>query len=375
MKAPILSFGVAALLAGLFMGCNRSSQTIKVGGLVALTGEVATFGAASRNGYQMAVQEWNQRGGVLGRPLELVIRDDQGHPAQSMDLVTRLIEYDRIVGLLGANLSKVSLVAAPIAQAAGIPMISPSSSDPRLTGTGDFIFRVCFTDRDQGAAGALFAFRDLKARKAACIFDGGDSFPAEVAQVFKDKFTSLGGQVVDFQEHASGAANLKPLVAKVLGSRPDVLYLSDFYPDAVLIAREARTQGFKGALVGGDGWDSPKLVPAGNLGLDSGFFTTDFSKDEDRPIVQDFVRKYRARHQEDPSAFAALAYDAANVLFDAIQRAGSTSGAAIKAALRDTDYPGVSGRIRFGPERNPIKSSIVIEIKGGRMLYRGSIAP
>jgi branched-chain amino acid transport system substrate-binding protein len=366
---------VAALLAGAFLSCGKDSPSIKIGGLMPLTGEVSPFGATSRKGYDLAVKEWNERGGVLGRPLELLVHDDQAIPGQGLDGLTRLIEHDRIVALLGANISKVSLAAAPIAQAAGIPMISPLSSHPQVTAAGDCIYRICFTDRDQGAAGAVFAFHDLKARKAACIFDGSDSFPAEIAQIFKGRFTSLGGKVVAFVDHPSGITDFRPHIARILGARPDLIYLPDYYRDAVLIAKEARAQGFKGALVGGDGWDSPRILPPEGLGLDSGFFTTNFSKDEDRPIVKDFVKKYRALHHADPDAFAALAYDAGNVLFDAIRRAGTTSSQAVKTALLDTDYPGVSGQIRFDAQRNPVKSPVIIEIKGGRMLYRGKIAP
>lgn len=191
----------------------------------------------------------------------------------------------------------------------------------------------------------------------------------------KDSRNIKGGRVVAFVGHATGATDFKAHLARVLSARPDVIYMPDFYQDAVLIAREARAQGFTGARVGGDGWEAPRPLPPAGRELESGFFTTNFSPDEDRPIVKDFVRKYRALHQEDPDAFAALAYDAGNVLFDAIHWAGATSGPAIKAALLDTDFPGVSGLIRFDSQRNAFKSPAVIEIKGGKRLYRGKIVP
>lgn len=375
MRVQILSTCLGALLAGAFLGCGNDGRTIKIGGLAPLTGEAAPIGTASRNGYELAVREWNERGGVLGRQLQLTLRDDQNQPGPSLDAVTRLIQQDRIVALLGANLSQVSLTVAPMLQAAGIPMISPTSGAPGLTAVGDCVHRICSTDQDQGAAGARFAFHDLKARKAACLYEVGNVFPGSIARVFKASFTGLGGKMVAFADHAPDTGDFRPHLARILGTGPDLLYLPDFYPAARLIASEARAQGFKGTLVGADSWGAPQRFPAAGPGMAAGFFTSHFSPDEDRPLVKAFVRKYRDLHGTDPDACAALAYDAGNVLFDAIRRAGGTGGPALKAALGETDFPGVSGQIRFDAQRNPDKSAVIIEIKDGRMLYRGKIAP
>jgi len=355
---------IAVLLAGAFLNCGRGSGSIKIGGLTPLTGEGAGYGASTRNGYELAVREWNDRGGVLGRRLELALRDDQGSPAEGLAALTKLIEYDRIVALLGPTLSKVSLVAAPIVQSVGIPMVSPTASDPRLTALGDHIYRICCTDRAQGDAAASFAFHELRARKAACIYDGGSVYPAELAQAFKARFTGLGGEQVAFLNHPNGSPATTALISRAVRARPDILFIPDYGADAALIAREARAQGFTGALLGGDGWDGSVA------GLESGYFTSNFSKDEPRPSVQDFVRKYRERYRSEPDACAALAYDAGNVLFEAILRAGTTGGPALAAALAGTDHAGVSGRIRFDPQRNPVKSPLIIEIRDGRRICR-----
>jgi branched-chain amino acid transport system substrate-binding protein len=333
---------IAVLLAGAFLNCGRGSGSIKIGGLTPLTGEGAGYGASTRNGYELAVREWNDRGGVLGRRLELALRDDQGSPAEGLAALTKLIEYDRIVALLGPTLSKVSLVAAPIVQSVGIPMVSPTASDPRLTALGDHIYRICCTDRAQGDAAASFAFHELRARKAAC----------------------MGGEQVAFLNHPNGSPATTALISRAVRARPDILFIPDYGADAALIAREARAQGFKGALLGGDGWDGSVA------GLESGYFTSNFSKDEPRPSVQDFVRKYRERYRSEPDACAALAYDAGNVLFEAILRAGTTGGPALAAALAGTDHAGVSGRIRFDPQRNPVKSPLILEIRDGRRICR-----
>lgn len=374
-RRPLPAAFSLALLAGALLGCGRDASTIRIGGLIPLTGEAPSFGESARNGYELAAREWNERGGVLGRRLELRLEDDRGDPAASLYALTKLIEQDRIVALLGATTSRVSLVAAPLVQAAAIPMVSPNSSDPKLTGIGDYIFRVGVTDQTQGEAGARFAWQELKLTRAACLFDTGNPFAVGLAQIFKARFTSLGGTVVGCEGHAPGAANLKPQVARLLHGRPDLLFLPDFYQDALLIAREARALGFKGTLLGGDGWDSPRLAATGGRDLEAGFFTSNFSRSEDRPAVRTFVQRYQNRYQSDPDAFAAMAYDAANVLFDAIRRAGSTAGPALKAALARTDFPGVSGQIRFDSQRNPIKATVIIEIRNGTMRYRSQIAP
>ncbi|MDR3673564.1 MAG: ABC transporter substrate-binding protein [Holophaga sp.] len=371
MKSQFLSICASVLLA-TFLACGRSSRTIRIGALAPLTGEAAGFGASTRNGYQLAVQEWNARGGVLGRPLELMLRDDQGSPAEGLGALTRLLEQDRVSALLGASLSKVSYVTAPILQSLGIPMISPTSSDPQLTAVGDHIYRICCTDQAQGGSAAAFAYRDLRARRAACIYDSASVYPAELAQAFQSRFTSLGGRMVAFLPHPAGSITMAAQITRLVRARPDVLYLPDLCAEAALLAQEARAQGFKGALMGGDGWDAPAL--AHSRGLESGFFTGNFSQDEDRPVVQEFVRNYRKRHGQDPDACAALAYDSGSVLFDAIRRAGTASGPALNAALAASDYPGVTGQIRFDPQRNPAKPPLIIEIKSGRRFYRGKPA-
>jgi branched-chain amino acid transport system substrate-binding protein len=373
VKSYVLSICASFLLAAAFQGCGRDHRSIKIGALAPLTGEASGYGASTRNGYELAVAEWNARGGVLGRPLELALQDDQGSPAGGLAAISRLVEQDRVAALLGATLSRVSYAAAPVAQSLGLPMVSPTSSDPGLTAIGDHIYRVCCTDRAQGEAAAAFAFRDLRARKAACLYDRGSVYPAELAQAFKARFTGLGGLMVAFLDHPTGTLSTAAQISRVVRSRPDVLYLPDYWAEAGLVAREARAQGFKGILMGGDGWDTPRLAAPG--GLEAGYFTCNFSPDEDRPVVQAFARKYRERYRAEPDACAALAYDAGCILFDALRRAGTAGGPALNAALAGTDYPGVSGQIRFDSQRNPTRPPLVIAVKGGRRFCLGTNAP
>jgi len=375
MKSSFLTAFVAVALAGSFLACDKGAKEIKIGGVGPLTGEAATFGASTKNGYDMAVAEWNAKGGVLGKQVKMTFADDKGDPAEGATVFTKLIEQDKSVAIVGTVMSKVSLAGAPICQNAKIPMMATSSTNPKVTLVGDYIFRTCFIDPFQGTVGAVFAFNDLKAKKAACIFDVGNDYTKGLSEFFKAKFTALGGSVVGYEGHATGTTDFKAQLTKVLAAGPDILYVSDYYNDVALIAKQARELGFKGPLVGGDGWDSPKLMEVGGAAVEGCFFTNHYSQDDTSPLVQTFVKSYQAKYGAVPDALAALGYDATNVMLDAIKRAGATDGEKIKAALAATDLQTVTGHVKFDNDRNPVKSAVIIEIKGGKQVFRTSVNP
>jgi branched-chain amino acid transport system substrate-binding protein len=373
-KSYLVALAIVAGAALSFVGCDKNKNVV-VGGVAPLTGEAATFGASTKNGYDLAVAEWNAKGGVLGKQVQLVFADDKGDPAEGATVFTKLIEQDKACAVLGTVMSKVSLAGAPICQNAKIPMIATASTNPKVTGVGNFVFRACFIDPFQGTVGAKFAFDDLKAKKAACLFDVGNDYTKGLSEFFKAKFTALGGEVVGFEGHATGTSDFKAQLTKVLAAKPDVLYVSDYYADVAIIAKQARELGFKGPLVGGDGWDSPKLTEIAGPAIEGCFFTNHYAKEDKSPIVQDFVKKYSDKYKASPDALAALAYDAANIMLDAINRAGSTDGAAIQGALVKTDLKVVTGQVKFDGDRNPVKSAVIIEIKGGQQVYKTTVAP
>jgi len=375
MKSSLVSAFVAVALAGSFLACDKGAKEIKIGGVGPLTGEAATFGASTKNGYDMAVAEWNAKGGVLGKQVKMTFADDKGDPAEGATVFTKLIEQDKSIAVVGTVMSKVSLAGAPICQNAKIPMIATSSTNPKVTLVGDYIFRACFIDPFQGTVGAKFAFDDLKAKKAACLFDVGNDYTKGLSEFFKAKFTALGGQVVGYEGHATGTTDFKAQLTKVLAAGPDILYVSDYYNDVALIAKQARELGFKGPLVGGDGWDSPKLMEVGGSAVEGCFFTNHYSQDDTAPMVQAFVKSYKTKYGADPDALAALGYDATNIMLDAIQRAGDTDGAKIKDALQKTDLKTVTGQVKFDGDRNPVKSAVIIEIKGGKQVYKTTVNP
>jgi len=351
------------------------NRTFRLGGVAPLTGEAATYGFSARYGTELAVKEWNNRGGVLGKQVQLTFADDRGDPAEAATVYARLVEQDRVSAIVGTVMSKCSLAGAPICQSAQVPMISPTSTNPRVTQVGDYVFRACFIDPYQGTLGAMFSFSRLNARRAACLFDVGNEYTKGLSEFFKAKFTSMGGVVTRFEGHATGTYDFKGQLARMLATRPDVLYVSDYYNDAALIIKQARALGFIGPVVGGDGWDSPKMIEVGGNAVENCYFTNHYAMDDNRPAVQAFVKRYAAEYGGHPDALACLAYDATNLMLDAVRRAGRDDGPAIRDALRTADLGTVSGRVRFNADRNPIKPAVIIKFQNGRQVFFAPMEP
>lgn len=356
-------------------GQAADQNKIVIGLIVPLTGEAATYGVSTKQGAELATGEINAGGGLLGRQIVFKIADDKGDPTEGAAAYTRLIDQDKVVAIIGAVMSKVSLAGAPICQSRGVPMITSSSTNPKVTEVGDYIFRACFIDPFQGTVGATFAFNNLKVRKAACIFDVGNDYTKGLSEFFRDKFSQLGGRIVGFEAHPIGATDFNAQLTKIVAAGPELIYISDYYNDVGLIAKQARDLGFKGYLMGGDGWDSPDLVGIGGKAVEGGYFTNHFSQDDKRPEVKNFVTTYTAKFGAAPDALAALGYDAANILFSAIRKTGSTDRAAIRDALKITSFNAVSGQITFDAARNPIKAAVIIKVKNGRQAYQATVRP
>ena len=380
-KKVYLTILIMVLFIGLISfttGCQtkeKAVEEIKIGGVGPISGEASTYGISTRNGENLAVEEWNAKGGVLGKEIKLIFRDDKGDPAEAATVWTKLIDQDKVVAIVGTAMSKCSLAAAPICQAKKIPMIAPASTNPMVTDCGDYIFRACFIDPFQGIVGANFAYYDLGVRKAGVIFDIGNDYTKGLSEFFRDQFINLGGKIVGFESHPTGATDFKAQLTNLIKAGVELIYIPDYYSDAALIMKQARELGFKGYFLGSDGWDSPDLVKIGGDAVEGGFFTNHFSKDDQRPEVQEFVKKYKEKFGQDPEALASLAYDAMNITLTAIQNAGSTDGAMIKEALKNIEFNGVTGFITFDENRNPVKSVVILEIKNGQQVYKTAVNP
>jgi branched-chain amino acid transport system substrate-binding protein len=345
-------------------GTTSTGDTIKVGVYGDLTGQTSSFGQSTKNGIQLAVDEINASGGVGGKKIELVIEDDQGRPEQAKTVVSKLINQDKVVAVLGEVASTNSLAAAPVAQEAKIPMITPSSTNPGVTKVGDFIFRVCFLDDFQGSSIAKFAANNLKAKTAAILGDVNSDYSKGLTEFFEKEFTKQGGKVVAKEAYTQSDPDFKGQLTKIRALNPDVLYIPGYYSQVGIIAKQARELGMKLPLLGGDGWDSPELWKLGGDSLENSFITNHYSADDPNPTIQNFVKNYKAKFTVVPDSLAALAYDSAKVLADAIKRAGGTDSAKLRDAINATkDFGGVTGTISINAERNAVKPAVVLEVK------------
>ena len=325
----------------------------------------------------MAVDEINQGGGIDGRRIDVVIEDDGGSPERAASLAGKLIDEDKIVAIIAGGTSGNSRAAAPKAQSAKIPLISSSATDPAVTQVGDYIFRACFVDAFQGEVMARFASNSLKAKKAAILFDFNSPYSRGLTDYFELSFSKLGGSIVGKLTYTQGDVDFKGQLSTIKQAEPDVIYIPGYYGDVALIAKQARLAGLNQPLLGGDGWDAPELWQLGGDSLNGSFITTHYSADDPSPPIQKFVHEYKQRYGNlQPDAHAALAYDAMRVLADAITRAHSTDPAKLREALAQTkDFLGMTGVISIDPNRNAVKSAVVLKLQDARDIYQETIQP
>ena len=364
-------------------GCNKNghsgaaSDTIKVGEYASLHGSEAAFGQSSHEGTVLAVEQANAGGGVLGKKIDLISEDNQSKPGESATIVKKLITRDHVVAVLGEVASGRSLEAAPICQENKIPMISPSSTNPKVTQTGDYIFRVCFTDPFQGKLLAGFALKTLKAKRVAILSDVAAPYSVGLAQYFREPFLAGGGQIVADQKYSSHDKDFNAQLTAIKAENPDAIFVPGYYTEAGLIVLQARQLGITVPLFGGDGWEAPELIETAGKALEGTFYSTHYSPEDTSPLVQDFVKKFQARFNgETPDAMAALGYDSAIVLIDAMKRAGTTEEPKLRDAIAATkDLPCVTGKLTLDADRNPTKSAVIVTVKDGKFKYVETISP
>jgi branched-chain amino acid transport system substrate-binding protein len=373
MKRRFLS----AIFLGVALATTTLAQdTIKIGEFGSLTGDNASFGISQNNGVQLAVQEINDAGGVLGKKIDLIVEDNQTKQGETTTIVRKLISQDHVVALIGEVASSKSLEAAPIAQASKIPQIATAATNPRVTQTGDYIFRVCFTDDFQAVVIARFVLEKLQKNKIAFMTDVKQDYSVGLTKIAKDYLQNHNAQIVREQSYSSGDKDFRAQLTDIKAANPDVIIITGYYPEAALIAKQARQFGIKATLVGGDGWDGSSLIPVGGKALEGAFFSNHYSNENTSPEVQTFVQKYKKKYNAMPDAFAALGYDATKLLADAIKRAGAPDPSKIRDAIASTkNFPGVSGKITINPERNATKSAVILTIKDGGVHYAETIEP
>jgi len=379
-------FLAVTLLTGL-AGCERkSSGTSDTGGDIvigmygSLTGNDGSFGQSSKEGTQLAVDEINATpdGVMKGRKFQVLIEDDQSKPEEASSAVTKLIAQDKVVAVLGEVASTRTLAAAPLAQRYKVPLITPASTNVRVTEVGDYIFRICFIDSFQGEVLAKFAFNDLKARRVAILKEITSDYSVGLTESVLEHFTRLGGTVLPPVSYSAKDSDFKAVLTQIRSQKPDALFVPGYYAEAAIITRQARELGMKMPILGGDGWVGDALA-GGRDALNNTFISNHYSGDNPSPLVQNFVSSYRKRFGRDPDAIAALAYDAVKVLADAMRRAGTTDGEKVRDALAKADVAGVTGQLKMNAKRNVDKPAVVQEISfvDGKVkyIYKATVNP
>lgn len=352
-------------------------KEILIGHVASLTGETSTFGTETDEGIKLAIKEINAKGGILGKQVKLSTQDDQSKADEAKTVATGFATKPEIVAVIGEVASKRSLAMAPALQEAGIPMVSPSSTNSKVTEEGDYIFRVCFIDEFQGLVMAKFAKNTLKVNKVAIMRNQSEDYSVGLANVFKAEFEKMGGTIIGDVNYQATDADFKSQLGKI--KEAEAIFVPGYYGEIGPIAQQARELGIKAPLMGCDGWDSEKLVEgAGGAGkaLENCYFSNHYSKDDKSPRVQNFVKAYQAEYKKAPSGLAALGYDAMMIIADAITRAKTEDRAKVRVALAETkNFAGVTGDITIDDKRNANKSAVVLQIKGKEFTYNTTIKP
>lgn len=358
-------------------GAAAESDTIKIGAVVPLTGDVPALGESAKNGYSLAVDTVNAGGGVLGKQVEIIFEDDENQPSKAPTAAQKLIAQDKVAGILGATNSKCSIPMGPVCTENKVPMVSPTSTNTKVTlEGGDYVFRVCFIDPFQGEALANFAKDKLGADTAAVLYNMADDYSKGLAEAYMESFQAAGGTVVASESYNTGDSDFNAQLTNIKETHPDVLVMTDFYSTVGLIAKQARSIGIEAAFLGGDGWDSADLVTIGGDAMEGAYYSVFYASDDTSDAVVDFKEAYRKKYDgKEPDGYAALSYDAAMVLMNSIEKAGSTDSEAVRDALEATDLNVVSGHITFDENRNPVKPAIICTIKDGKAVYYTTVEP
>lgn len=385
LAGVFMSFMVAA---GVLAGCNSSTSgdgekggTIKIGANLELSGGVASYGQSAKEGIELAIEEINKEG-IDGKKLELVTVDNKSDAAEATNGALKLATQDKVVAMIGAATSTNTLAQVQIAQDNKIPLITPTATNATITNKdgklNDFVFRTCFIDPFQGTVAANFATNDLKVKSAAVLIDSSSDYSKGLADSFKKNFTANGGKIVKEEAYIAKDTDFRATLTNIKSANPEYIFVPGFYEEVGLIIKQARELGLNVPIMGGDGWDSPKLVEiAGAQTLNNTFITNHYSSGDSDKKVQDFVAAFKAKYDgKSPDAFTALGYDTVYFLADAIKRAGSSDSAKIQKALAETDgLELVSGKVKLDKNHDPIKAAVILEYQNGAQQFKTKINP
>jgi branched-chain amino acid transport system substrate-binding protein len=353
-------------------------DTIKIGEYASITGKEASLGQSSHQGTVLAVETINAAGGVLGKKLQLITEDTQSKPGESGTAVRKLITRDKVVAILGEVASSRSLEGAPICQAMKVPMISPASTNPKVTEIGNYIFRVCFIDPFQGPVMAKFAMETLKAKRLGLMVSSSSAYSVGLAKYFREAIIAHGGVIVAEQKYQEGDKDFKAQLTAIRAAGVEAIFNPGYYNEGALMVKQARDLGISVPMFGADSWEAEALIELGGSAIEGAFLCSHYSPQDPSPRVQEFVAAYRKRWGAGfaPDSNASLGYDSVLVLADAIRRAGSTERAAIRDAIAATkDFAAVTGKITIDEHRNASKEAVIITVKDRKFQFVQSMAP
>lgn len=375
---------VLILMTGLLSGCaDSASNDVKIGMVYELTGNTASYGTSAADGAKLAFKEINANGGVLGKQIKIVTADNKGEPSESANAMTKVITQDKVIAVTGFTVSSCGIAGSAVAEDNKIPLVAAATVNPRVTvdeKTGkvkDYTFRACFIDSFQGTVSANFALNSLKKSKSAIMIDNSSDYSKGLAQIFKDVFTKGGGQVVAEEAYLQKDQDFKSVLTKIKAQNPEILYLPGYYEDVGKIVKQARELGITIPILGGDAWDSPRLVEIGSPeALNNTYFTNFYSVQDTNSASQAFVEAYKKEYGQLPDSMAAMGYDAAYLLVDAIKRANSVDSPKIREALAGTkDFKSVSGSMDLSSTHDAIRGVVIIEMKDGKQVYKETVKP
>ena len=357
----ILGVLSAVILALTLASCSKAeSNSVKIGGIFPLSGQVAVYGVECKNGVDLAIEEINAAGGINGKPIVLVSEDDEGNPDKTVNAFKKLSTKDGVKVVIGSLTSGCTQAITTLSQASKVVQIAPAATAPAITDAGDFIFRACFIDPFQGTVGGKFAAETLGKKRAAILYDIGNDYSVGLADNFKIAFTKAGGSIVSEESYATNDKDFNAQLTKIKNANPDVVYLPDYYGTVALIAKQLRAQVINVPMVGADGWDG-LTSNAGDEVL-GGYYSNHYAVDSTEPAVKKFVESFRAKYNKDPNSFAALGYDCVYLIRDAIVAAGAEDSIAVRDALVKTNGDYVTGHLTFDEKHNPIKSAVMLEL-------------
>lgn len=377
-----------AVFMGALTGCGGGSKgadgdTIKVGGLLEMTGGSASFGISGKNGIDLALKKINEKGVLGGKKLSLVVADTKSEASEATNGMQKLISQDKVVAVIGPNQSSAVIASGAINNGAKVVDITPMGTnpdvtvDPKTKQVKPYSFRTCFIDPFQGTVMASFASNELNVKRAAIYIDNTSDYAKGLAQFFKENFVKNGGQVVIEEAYLQKDTDFKSTLTKIKAAKPDFIYIPGYYQEVGLIVKQAREMGITVPMAGGDGWDSAKLPEiAGKAALENTFFSSLYSPDDTSDLNKEFVAEYKKAYNTNPDVFAALAYDSTLLVAKAIEDAGSADPAKIAEAMaKIKGFKGVSGEVTFNEQHNPIKSAVIIEHKDGKQTFKTKVNP